>query len=244
MHKLEIEHVFVHYMDKKKIIPALYDIHFSLEEGEFLTIIGPSGCGKTTLLKTIAGIVDYQKGNIFFNGLNANTISIKNRNLSYVFQNANLYPFLTIYHNIAMPLKVQKIPLDEIERRVKEVSNELDIIHLLSRKPKQISGGQQQKVAIAKALIKKPDLYLFDEPFSNLDPFVRIELRKELKRIQQVYHATMIFVTHDLNEALYLGDKIIVMDQGKIVQEGTNKEVVEHPNCSFVYDFFHPQEKK
>lgn len=244
MEKLLVENIFLDYINKKETIRALNGVSLVAKEGEFLTIVGPSGCGKTTLLKAIAGIVDYQSGNIFFNGLDGKALSVKNRNLSYVFQTANLYPFLNIYHNIAMPLKVQKVPLDEIERRVQKISDELQIAHLLSRKPKQLSGGQQQKVAIAKALIKQPDIYLFDEPFSNLDPLVRIELRKELKKIQQTFHSTMIFVTHDLNEALYLGDRIIVMDQGKIVQEGTNQEITEHPNCSFVYDFFHPQEIK
>ena len=144
---------------------------------------------------------------------------------------------MSVYNNIALPLKAQKVPIEEIEQRVLEISKKLEIDYLLSRRPKQLSGGQQQKVALARALIKNPDIYLFDEPLSNLDPLVKVELKKTIKKIKEEYNATMIFVTHDINDAIYLADRVIIMNDGKIVGEGNINEMIKNPSNEFIKKF-------
>ena len=234
MEKLIIKDLNVSYIVKKNKIDVLRDFSMTLNNGEFLVILGSSGCGKTTLLKAITGSIDYDSGTMIINGIDANRLPTQNRNLAYVSQSFFTYSFMSVYNNIALPLKAAKVPLEEIERRVNEVAELLDISYLLSRKPRQLSGGQQQKVAIAKALIKKPDIYLFDEPFSNLDIVVRAELKKYLKTIKKQYNASMIFVTHDISDALDLADRIIVLSEHGIVQEGTPTEIVKHPCNEYV----------
>lgn len=237
MYKLKIENLTTYYTNKKIKTKALDNFSLNLKQGELLVILGPSGCGKTTLLKCITGTLDYDEGYIEISGIDAQRLSIKDRNLAYVSQSFYTYGFMSVYNNIALPLKAQKVPIEEIEQRVIEISKKLEIDYLLSRRPKQLSGGQQQKVALARALIKNPDIYLFDEPLSNLDPLVKVELKKEIKKIKEEYNATMIFVTHDINDALYLADRVIIMDQGKIIEEGNIHEIIKNPSNDFVKKF-------
>ena len=218
--------LYVDYVVKKGSISALKGVSFHVKRGELLVILGPSGCGKTTLLKTIAGLLPIRKGSMELDGIDATTLAVKDRNLAYVSQSFTTYRFYTVYRNIATPLKAARVPLDEIDRRVHEAAKKLEIEYLLSRKPSELSRGQQQKVAIAKALVKHPSIYLFDEPFSNLDFKTKMALREEIKRIHHDEDATMVFVTHDLNDALALADRVLVMEEGKIVKEGEAREIV------------------
>lgn len=237
MYKLKIEKLNAYYTNKKTKTKVLDDFSLNLKQGELLVILGPSGCGKTTLLKCITGTLDYDEGYIEINGIDAQRLSIKDRNLAYVSQSFFTYGFMSVYNNIALPLKAQKVPIEEIEQRVLEISKKLEIDYLLSRRPKQLSGGQQQKVALARALIKNPDIYLFDEPLSNLDPLVKVELKKTIKKIKEEYNATMIFVTHDINDAIYLADRVIIMNNGKIVEEGNINEMIKNPSNEFIKKF-------
>lgn len=237
MYKLKIEKLNAYYTNKKTKTKVLDDFSLNLKQGELLVILGPSGCGKTTLLKCITGTLDYDEGYIEINGIDAQRLSIKDRNLAYVSQSFFTYGFMSVYNNIALPLKAQKVPIEEIEQRVLEISKKLEIDYLLSRRPKQLSGGQQQKVALARALIKNPDIYLFDEPLSNLDPLVKVELKKTIKKIKEEYNATMIFVTHDINDAIYLADRVIIMNDGKIVEEGNINEMIKNPSNEFIKKF-------
>ena len=225
MKRLAIENLYTSYKMKKEVVMVLNGISLELGQNEIIVILGPSGCGKTTLLKNICGTLDYQSGSIVINGINADRLNPQERNLAYVSQSFFTYDYMTVYNNIALPLKAQKVPIEEIERRVNSISKKLGIDFLLSRKPKVLSGGQRQKVALARALIKNPDIYLFDEPFSNLDPLVRVELRKEIKRIKLEYNASMIFVTHDINDAIDLGDRILIMENGVFIKELTKTEL-------------------
>lgn len=227
MKKIEVKNLTCIYQHKHEQVIAVNNFSFALNYGEILVIFGPSGCGKSTLLKTIAGLKVPRSGQIFINGIDLNDLHIKTLNFSFVFQQNNLYSFASIYNNIAMPLKAQKIAIDEIERRVLTVSEYFNITHLLSRKPKHLSGGQIQLVTLAKAMIKQPDYYLFDEPFANLDLRIRHEMRKEVKRINKAYNTAMIFVTHDVNEAYELGNRIIMMDKGRFVEELTPDKFME-----------------
>ena len=235
MKRLVVNDLHVSYRDKKEKIEVLKGISLELNFNEVVVILGPSGCGKTTLLKAICGTVDPDGGELVFSGINGNNLTTQERNLAYVSQSFFTYDYLTVYNNIALPLKAQKIPIEEIERRVNSISKKLGIDFLLSRKPKALSGGQRQKVALARALIKNPDIFLFDEPFSNLDPLVRVELRKEIKRLKDEYNASMIFVTHDINDALDIADRILIMEDGILKKELTKKELKENA-IKYIYE--------
>lgn len=234
---LKIENIFAMYIQKKEKVLALQDVSFVVESGDFLSIVGPSGCGKTTLLKCISGLMSYA-GKISIDDVDIEQIEIKNRNISYISQHNNLYPKMTVFDNIAYPLKLLKMPYDEINTTVNDVAKMLDIEFLLTRKPKQLSIGQQQKIAIAKAIARHADLYLFDEPLSALDEESKIELKIILKKLNEKLDATFIYVTHNFKEALALSNKIIVMNNGKIEQIGTPKEVFNNPVNDFVKSFF------
>lgn len=235
MKRLVVSNLYVSYREKKENIEVLKGISLELNFNEVVVILGPSGCGKTTLLKAICGTVDPDGGELVFSGINGNNLTTQERNLAYVSQSFFTYDYLTVYNNIALPLKAQKIPIEEIERRVNSISKKLGIDFLLSRKPKALSGGQRQKVALARALIKNPDIFLFDEPFSNLDPLVRVELRKEIKRLKDEYNASMIFVTHDINDALDIADRILIMEDGIFKKELTKKELKENA-IKYIYE--------
>lgn len=206
-------------------VTAVNGLSLIMENGTFNVIVGPSGCGKTTLLKAIAGLVDY-KGDIIVDGVDYSTIHTSDKNLSFVSQNYNLYPHFTVFDNIAFPLKARGASKKEIVSLVKEVSEILDIDYLLTRKIGELSGGQQQRVALARALVKKPSLYLFDEPLSNISLEQRGMERSLIKEAVKKYQSSAIYVTHNINEATSLADKIYVMNEGKIVFTGTPKEVI------------------
>ncbi|NJE05031.1 ABC transporter ATP-binding protein [Thermococcus sp. M36] len=216
---------------------ALEGINLEIEDREFMALLGPSGSGKSTLLYTIAGIYRPTSGRIYFDGRDVTEVPPKDRNVGLVFQNWALYPHMTVFKNIAFPLELRKAPKDEIERKVREVAQMLRIENLLDRYPWQLSGGQQQRVAIARALVKEPDVLLLDEPLSNLDALLRLEVRAELKRLQKELGITAVYVTHDQAEALAMADRIAVIREGEILQVGTPDDVYYKPKYRFVGGF-------
>ena len=218
-------------------IVALKDVSFISEENEFITILGSSGCGKTTLLRIIAGLEKESSGKVFVDGKDITCREPMDRDISMVFQTTTLYPQKNVYENIAFPLKLQKKNKNEILEEVESLAKKMEIYDLLNRKPNTLSGGQRQRVCIAKALIKKPKIYLFDEPLSSLDENLKNKMKEELKRLHKNTGAVFIYVTHDQNEALYLGDRIIVMNKGKIEQIGTVNEIYNKPSNLFVANF-------
>ena len=218
-------------------VTALHEVTLTFEDGSFTAILGPSGSGKTTLLYIIAGIYKPTSGKIYFGDRDVTNLPPNKRNVGLVFQNYALYPHMTVYENIAFPLKLRRLPRDEIDRKVREVAKLLHIEELLERYPSQLSGGQQQRVAMARALVKHPDVLLLDEPLSNLDALLRIKIRAELKRLQKDLGITTIYVTHDQSEALALADKIVVIDKGRVQQVGTPDEVYMKPRNLFVAGF-------
>jgi len=217
---------------------ALDNLSLSVQKGEFITIIGPSGCGKTTLLRTLAGLESPSSGEILINGKSINHLEPKDRNLGMVFQNYALFPHLSAFENMAFGLKAQKMPKEEIRRRIEPVAQRLEIHHLLQRKPSQLSGGQRQRVALGRLLAKNPEIHLLDEPLSNLDAHLRAAMRKELKLLHKEYAKTTLFVTHDQTEAMSLGNRICVMKEGRIEQIATPQEIYHEPANLFVAGFF------
>ena len=227
-----------YYMLKKEKISVLENINFQVEEGDFFVITGPSGCGKSTLLKSILGLGGYFSGDIIVNGRSFEDISGKDNVFGYVSQEYSLYPSMTIYENIALPLRVMHTPHEELDARVRSVAKRLNIDWLLTRKPKQLSGGQQQLVAVARALVRNPEVLLMDEPLSNVDPKWRTEMRELLRQINKDYHCTVLFVTHDIPEALYLGDHIMVFGEGQMERIVTPEVFIQvYGNRNFL-DFF------
>ncbi len=218
-------------------VRAVDDVYLEVMDGEFVTLLGPSGCGKTTTLLMIAGIYKPTKGRIYFDDEDVTDIPPKDRNVGMVFQSYALYPHMTVYENIAFPLRIKKLPKHEIDRKVREVAKLLKIDQLLDRKPGELSGGQQQRVALARALVKEPDVLLLDEPLSNLDALLRVYMRAELKRLQKELKITTIYVTHDQVEAMSMSDRIVVMNEGKVQQIGTPDEVYRNPSNIFVASF-------
>ena len=227
MYAIEFQDFSCFYKHKKEYIPALNHIDLTVKRGEFLVILGPSGCGKTTLLKCILGLCNYISGNLLVDGISTDDFQVHSSNIGYVRQELSLYPHLTVYENIAFPLRMIHTAQDEVDRRVKEIATLLEIDWLLTRKPKQLSGGQNQRVALARALVKNPVTVLFDEPFSNVDPSLRTELRLLVKKIHQNFGCTMLFVTHDTTDALALADRIVLLDDGSITALGTPQELLE-----------------
>ncbi|RLF22984.1 MAG: sugar ABC transporter ATP-binding protein [Thermoprotei archaeon] len=218
-------------------VVAVDNLNLEIKDGEFMALLGPSGCGKTTPLLMIAGIYKPTKGYIYFDDVIVNDLPPRERNIGMVFQNYALYPHMTVFDNIAFPLKLKKLPKKEIEKEVRRVAKLLRIEELLDRKPAQLSGGQQQRVALARALVKKPDLFLMDEPLSNLDAKLRVVMRAELKRLQKELGITTIYVTHDQVEAMTMADRIAVLDRGKLQQVGTPEELYYKPANLFVAGF-------
>ena len=225
------------YRNKKEYVTALDKVSFSIERGEFFVIIGESGCGKTTLLRSCLGLAEYFEGEITIDGISADEIDLKRGRYAYVSQGIGLYPNLTVYKNIAFPLSVIHTMPQEIDKRVKRIAAELDIDFLLSRKPSQLSIGQQQRVAIARALIKDPTIMYFDEPFSNLDPALRLELRSVVKKMHEIYGTTVVFVTHDIGEALALADRIAVLEKGRLVEIGTPEYLTQNGRSELIKGF-------
>ncbi len=216
---------------------ALRGIDLEVEDGDYLMILGPTGAGKTILLETIAGIYEPDRGRICLDGEDITGISPKNRYLGMVYQDYLLFPHLTVEENILFGLRARKVKKDEAARRAKELARMLGVFHLLHRRPDTLSGGEQQRVAIARALAVKPKVLLLDEPLSALDPETRASLREELRRIREATDTIMVHVTHSLDEAFLLGNRMAIMDAGRIVQVGEVGEVFKRPNSRFVADF-------
>ena len=212
---------------------------FSLEiaDQEFIVLVGPSGCGKSTTLRMIAGLEDITSGELWIGDKLMNDVEPKDRDIAMVFQNYALYPHMTVYENMAFSLKLKKVPKDEIDRKVKQAAEILDITQYLDRKPKALSGGQRQRVAIGRAIVRDPAVFLMDEPLSNLDAKLRNQMRAEIIKLRQRINTTFIYVTHDQTEAMTLGDRIVIMKDGFIQQIGTPQEVFNHPYNLFVATF-------
>ena len=217
---------------------ALHSINVTVREGEFFTFLGPSGCGKTTTLRTITGFIDPASGTIRVKDRDITHVPIEERNIGIVFQSYALFPTMTVYDNIAFGLKIKKLKKPEIDKRVREIAKKVDLSdEQLQKAVSQLSGGQQQRVAIARALVTGPAIICMDEPLSNLDAKLRVQLRKELKRMQREFGITTIYVTHDQEEALTLSDRIAVFNKGSIEQIGTPNEVYNHSATEFVCNF-------
>ncbi|MBO4572990.1 MAG: ABC transporter ATP-binding protein [Clostridia bacterium] len=223
MTEIVLDKLSVRYAEKKENVLALDGLSYTFHPS-FNVVLGASGCGKTTLLKTLAGLLEYQ-GRIVIDGVDVSKTPTNERNMAFVSQQYILYPTKTIFDNIAFPLKMQKIATDEIKQRVFEIAKQLDLTACLTRKPKQISGGQQQRAAIAKALIKRPSICLLDEPLSNIDPKLRAQCRQLIKNALKAYGCTVIYVTHNVYEAMALADNLIVMEDGRFLISGKPDEV-------------------
>ena len=213
---------------------AVNGISFNVKDGEFIVLLGPSGCGKTTTLRCIAGLETPDEGEIYIDDRMVNDLPPKDRDIAMVFQSYALYPHMTVYGNLAFPLKMRKYPKQEIDKRVREVAKLLRIEELLDRKPRQLSGGQQQRVALGRALVRNPRVWLMDEPLSNLDAKLRVYMRAELKKLQKDLKITTIYVTHDQAEAMAMADRVAVMNKGKILQYDEPRHVYERPANLFV----------
>ncbi|KAF1042226.1 MAG: sn-glycerol-3-phosphate import ATP-binding protein UgpC [Herbaspirillum frisingense] len=217
--------------------PVLHPLDLRIGDGEFVVLLGPSGCGKSTMLRMIAGLEDISGGTLAIGGSVVNALPARERNVAMVFQNYALYPHMNVYDNIAFGLRRLKRPREEIDRRVREVAAMLNLDALLDRKPRAMSGGQQQRAAIARAIIKTPSVFLFDEPLSNLDAKLRAQLRSDIKRLHQRLRTTTVYVTHDQLEAMTLTDRVILMHDGRIVQAGAPAELYHRPRTLFAAGF-------
>lgn len=222
------------YFDKNQV---LKDLSFEVEEDEFFVLVGPSGCGKSTILRMIAGLEEVTTGEIYLDGVLINHFPSKQRDVAMVFQNYALYPHMSVYQNMSFGLKLRRTPKDEIDRRVKIAAKILGIEDLLERKPKQLSGGQRQRVAMGRAIVRQPQAFLFDEPLSNLDAKLRVQMRAELSRLHERLEGTIVYVTHDQIEAMTLADQIVIMNEGRIMQIGSAMEVYDNPKNIFVAGF-------
>ncbi|WP_299860088.1 sn-glycerol-3-phosphate ABC transporter ATP-binding protein UgpC [uncultured Hoeflea sp.] len=218
-------------------VRALDDISFTVAEREFVVLVGPSGCGKSTLLRLIAGLEEISNGKLIIEGSRVNDVPASQRGLAMVFQSYALYPHMTVEENMSVGLRIAGKPKDEIRQKVKTAAQILQLDELLARKPKQLSGGQRQRVAIGRAIVRDPTVFLFDEPLSNLDAALRLQMRLEIAKLHKQLNATMIYVTHDQVEAMTLADKIIVLNNGKIEQTGSPLELYRQPLNRFVAGF-------
>ncbi len=218
-------------------VHAVYDFNLEVKEGEFVVFVGPSGCGKSTTLRMIAGIEEISTGELYINGYYSNDVTAKDRNIAMVFQNYSLYPNMTVYDNMAFSLKMRKFPKEEIDKRVQKAANILGIQELLSRKPKALSGGQRQRVALGRAIVRDANVFLMDEPLSNLDAKLRVQMRSEIIALHNRLKTTTIYVTHDQTEAMTMADRIVVMKDGFIQQIGTPIDIYRKPVNKFVASF-------
>ena len=218
-------------------VTAVHDFNLEIADKEFIVLVGPSGCGKSTTLRMVAGLEDISEGDLLIDGKRMNDVEPKDRDIAMVFQNYALYPHMTVAENMAFALKLRKVPKEEIDKKVREAAEILDITQYLDRKPKALSGGQRQRVAIGRAIVRSPRVFLMDEPLSNLDAKLRNQMRAEIIKLRQRIDTTFIYVTHDQTEAMTLGDRIVIMKDGFIQQIGTPQEVFDHPANVFVAGF-------
>ncbi|MEO8536700.1 MAG: sn-glycerol-3-phosphate ABC transporter ATP-binding protein UgpC [Betaproteobacteria bacterium] len=216
---------------------VVHDIDLDVAHGEFVVLVGPSGCGKSTTLRMIAGLEDATSGEILIDGRVVNEVAPKDRDIAMVFQDYALYPHMSVYDNLAFGLQMKDVPKREIARRVQEAADVLGIEPLLERRPRQLSGGQRQRVAMGRAIVRRPKVFLFDEPLSNLDAQLRVQMRTEIKKLHRRVATTIVYVTHDQVEAMTLADRIVVMRGGEIEQVGTPDQVYNHPTTQFVGGF-------
>jgi multiple sugar transport system ATP-binding protein len=233
MAQVVLKHVWKRYTD----FVAVKDFSLTMNDREFIVLVGPSGCGKSTTLRMVAGLEEISDGDIFIGDRRVNDIPPKDRDIAMVFQNYALYPHWTVFENMAFGLKLRKLQRDEIRTRVVEAARVLEIDHLLDRKPKALSGGQRQRVAMGRAIVRNPKVFLFDEPLSNLDAKLRVQMRVEISRLHNRLQTTIIYVTHDQVEAMTLADRIVIMHEGRIQQVGTPLDVYDRPANLFVATF-------
>ena len=220
--------------DKKKVIDG---IDLEIKDREFVVLVGASGCGKSTLLRMIAGLEDITDGEIFIGDKKVNDVHPKDRDIAFVFQSYALYPHMTVRENIAFGLKMRKVDKETIDKKVQEAAEILDLGEYLDRKPKQLSGGQRQRVALGRAIVRNPKVFLMDEPLSNLDAKLRVQMRSEIKKLHERLQTTFIYVTHDQTEALTMGDRVVVLDKGLIQQADAPEEIYNNPSNTFVAGF-------
>lgn len=218
-------------------VQAVFDFNLDIADKEFIVFVGPSGCGKSTTLRMIAGLEDISSGELYIDDKLMNDISPKDRDIAMVFQSYALYPHMTVYENMAFGLKIAKVPKEEIDRRVRSVAKAIDIEQYLERKPKALSGGQRQRVALGRAIVREPKVFLMDEPLSNLDAKLRVQMRVEILKIYQQLGTTFIYVTHDQTEAMTMGTRIVVMKDGRVQQVAAPTFLYEHPINKFVAGF-------
>lgn len=217
---------------------AVDHVNLTIEQGEFLVLTGPTGCGKSSLLRMVAGLEEVTSGEVYIRDSIVNNISPKERNVAVVFQNYSLYPHLNVYQNIAFNLQLQKVPRREIQMRVEEVAQLLEIACLLNRKPRALSGGQRQKVALGRAMVREPEVFLLDEPLANLDEKYKREVRGKILQVKEKTQAAFLYITHDQNEAMAMGDRIVVMRNGRVEQVDTPFQIYNRPCNMFVAEFF------
>ena len=216
---------------------AVHGVDLTVEDGEFVVLVGPSGSGKSTTLRIIAGLESLSDGQLTIGGRVVNDVPPNERDIAMVFQSYALYPHMSVYENMAFALHLQKLPRNQIDARVREAAQILGITGVLERRPRQLSGGQRQRVAIGRAIVRQPRVFLFDEPLSNLDAKLRVQMRREIARIRRELSATVVYVTHDQVEAMTLGDRIVVMNEGRVEQIGSPLELYDHPQTLFVATF-------
>ena len=233
MSEVKLENVVKIY-DTKRVID---NINLTIADKEFVVLVGSSGCGKSTILRMVAGLENISGGNIYIGDKKVNNVHPKDRDIAFVFQSYALYPHMTVYENIAFGLKMRHVSKDEIDEKVMEAAEILNLTEYLDRKPKQLSGGQRQRVALGRAIVRKPKVFLMDEPLANLDAKLRVQMRAEIKKLHEKLQTTFIYVTHDQTEALTMGDRVVILDKGKIQQADTPLEVYNNPNNKFVAGF-------
>jgi multiple sugar transport system ATP-binding protein len=232
---VRLEHVFKKYPGSDKA--SVTDFNLDIQDKEFLVLVGPSGCGKSTTLRMIAGLEEISEGKLYIGDRVVNDVAPKDRDIAMVFQSYALYPHMNVYQNMAFGLKLRKFRKDEIDRRVREAARTLEIEHLLDRKPKALSGGQRQRVALGRAIVREPQVFLMDEPLSNLDAKLRTQMRANISKLMKRLETTCIYVTHDQTEAMTMGDRIVVMKDGVIQQAATPEVLYNHPINLFVAGF-------
>ncbi|MGI8431486.1 MAG: ABC transporter ATP-binding protein [Chthoniobacterales bacterium] len=238
MAKVSVRNVSKNYPgDKGKDVAAVKDVSLEVADREFVVLVGPSGCGKSTTLRMIAGLEEITKGDVFIGDKRVNDVAPKDRDIAMVFRNYALYPHMSVFDNLAFGLKLRKFPKAEIKKRVVDAAAILGIENLLERKPKALSGGQRQRVAVGRAIVRQPKVFLFDEPLSNLDAKMRVQMRTEITKLHQRLQATMIYVTHDQIEAMTMGDRIVVMDDGVVQQNDAPLTLYREPVNLFVAGF-------